>query len=213
MFVFVWNGQQARTQKRDGPFRAGRVLQPQNSKLDHGGQCRALLVSTAKAKSSTVHFVRKCLEKLREKDRREMVSSWRTTSVCHFAPLFYLAHCTQTPYSRHKLLESKFTHHTHVHAHTHGDYSHSLRSQMRLSVSFCRLSQIHTMSSAKTTPPKHILQCLSNSSADDTTASSARSASVSTATKPCITTAAVGCALGSVTFRLKVCFDHSFPLL
>jgi hypothetical protein len=59
-----------------------------------------------------------------------MVSSWRTTSVCHFAPLFYLAHCTQTPYSGHKLLESKFTHHTHVHAHTHGDYSHSLRSQI-----------------------------------------------------------------------------------
>jgi hypothetical protein len=119
------------TRKRDGPFRAGRVLQPQNSKLDHGGQCRALLVSTAKAKERTVYFVTKCLGKLWEKDRREMVSSWRTTSVCHFAPLFYLAHCTQTPYSRHKLLETKFTHHTHVHAHTHGDYSHSLRSQTR----------------------------------------------------------------------------------
>jgi hypothetical protein len=121
---------QALTQKRDGPVRAGRVLQPQNSKLDHEGHCRALLVSTAKAKASTVYFVRKCLGKLWEKDRREMVSSWRTTSVCHFAPLFYLAHCTQTPYSLHKLLESKFTHHTNVHTHTHGDYSHSLRSQI-----------------------------------------------------------------------------------
>jgi hypothetical protein len=119
------------TRKRDGPFRAGRVLQPQNSKLDHGGQCRALLVSTAKAKARTVYFLRKCLGKLREKVRREMVSTWRTTSVCHVAPLFYLAHCTQTLYSQHKLLESKFTHHTHVHAHTHGDYSHSLRSQTR----------------------------------------------------------------------------------
>jgi hypothetical protein len=79
------------TRKRDGPFRAGRVLQPQNSKLDHGGQCRALLVSTAKAKARTVYFVRKYLGKLTEKDRREMVSFWRTTSVCHFAPLFYLA--------------------------------------------------------------------------------------------------------------------------
>jgi hypothetical protein len=35
MFVCVWNGQQALTQKRCGPFRAGRVFQPQNSKLDH----------------------------------------------------------------------------------------------------------------------------------------------------------------------------------
>jgi hypothetical protein len=109
----------ALTQKRIGPFRAGRVLQPQNSKLDHGGRCRALLVSTSKAKPSTVYFVRNYLGKFQGKDRREMVSFWRTTSVCHFAPLFYLAHCTQTPYSAHKLLESKFTHHTHVHAHTH----------------------------------------------------------------------------------------------
>jgi hypothetical protein len=63
-----------------------------------------------------------------------MVSFWRTASVCHFAPLFYLA-LYPLPYSqiysKHKSLQSKFTHHTHVHAHTdtHGDYSHSLRSQ------------------------------------------------------------------------------------
>jgi hypothetical protein len=47
----------ALTQKRDGPFRAGRVLQPQNSKLDHGGQCRTFPVSTATAKESTPYFV------------------------------------------------------------------------------------------------------------------------------------------------------------
>ena len=116
--------------KRDGPFRAGRVLQPQNSKLDHGGQCRALLVSTANAKASTVYFVRNSLERHSEKDRCERASSWRTTSVCHFAPLFYLAHYTQTPYSSHKFLESKFTLLTHVYTHTHGDYSRSLRSQI-----------------------------------------------------------------------------------
>jgi hypothetical protein len=124
----------ALTQKRDGPFRAGRVLQPQNSKLDHGGQCRALLLSTSAAKSSTVYFVIKYLGKFTEKDRREMVLFWRTTNVCHFAPLFYLA-LYPLPYTKidstHKFLQSKFTHHTHVHAHTHGDYSHSLRSQMR----------------------------------------------------------------------------------
>jgi hypothetical protein len=115
---------QALTQKRDGPVRAGRVLQPQNSKLDHGGQCRALLVSTAKAKASTVNFVRKCLGKLWEKVRREMVSSWRTTSVCHFAPHFYLAHYTQPPYSSHKLLESKL-HTTHMYTHTHTGTIHA----------------------------------------------------------------------------------------
>jgi hypothetical protein len=33
--------------------------------------------------------------------------------------------------SEHKSLQSNFTHHTHVHAHTHGDYSRSLRSQKK----------------------------------------------------------------------------------
>jgi hypothetical protein len=125
----------ARTQKRVGPLRAGRVLQPQNSKLDHEGQCRALLVWTGAAKESTVYFVIKYLGKLTEKDRREMISFWRTTSVCQFAPLFYLAlyplAFTKID-SKHKSLQSKFTHHTHVHAHTHWDYSHSLRSQIRV---------------------------------------------------------------------------------
>jgi hypothetical protein len=51
-----------------------------------------------------------------------MVSLWRTTSVCHFAPLFYLALyplAFTNIDSQHKSLQSKFTHHTHVHAHTH----------------------------------------------------------------------------------------------
>jgi hypothetical protein len=111
------------TRKRIGPFRAGRVLQPQNSKLDHGGQCRALLVSTSAAKASTVYFVKHYLGKFTEKDRREMVSFWRTTSVCHFAPLFYLAlyplAFTKID-SEHKSLQSNFTHHAHVHADTRG---------------------------------------------------------------------------------------------
>jgi hypothetical protein len=48
-------------------------------------------------------------------------------------PLFYLAQCNlpnTTFYSRHKKPQSKFTLHTHVHTHTQGDYSHSLRSQI-----------------------------------------------------------------------------------
>ena len=120
------------TRKRVGPFRAGRVLQPQISKLDHGGQCRTLLVSNAKAKGSTVYFVRSFCAKHAEKDRRERASFWRTASVCHFAPLFYLAQCNLPNtkiYSRHIKTQSKFTLHTHVHTHTQGDYSHSLRSQ------------------------------------------------------------------------------------
>jgi hypothetical protein len=36
MFVCVWNGQQALTQKRDGPNRAGRVLQPQTANSTMG---------------------------------------------------------------------------------------------------------------------------------------------------------------------------------
>jgi hypothetical protein len=51
-----------------------------------------------------------------------MVSFWRTTSFCHFAPLFYLA-LYPLPYTKihslHKSLQSNFTHHTHVHTHAH----------------------------------------------------------------------------------------------
>jgi hypothetical protein len=122
------------TRKRIGPIRAGRALQPQNSKLDHGGQCRALLVSTSAAKERTVYFVIKSFAKDSEKCRREVVSFRRTTSVCHFAPLFYLAlyPLSYTKiHSEHQSLQSKFTLHTHVHAHTHGDYSRSLRSQTK----------------------------------------------------------------------------------
>ena len=124
----------ARTQKRVGPFRAGRVLQPQNSKLDHGSQCRTFLVSNAKAKASTVYFVRNYWEQHCEKDRCERASFWRTASVCHFAPLFYLAQCNLPNtkiHSQHNKPQSKFTLHTHVHTHTQGDYSHSLRSQIK----------------------------------------------------------------------------------
>jgi hypothetical protein len=51
-----------------------------------------------------------------------MVSFWRTTSVCHFAPLFYLALyplAFTKIHSEHKPLQSKFTLDTHAHTHTH----------------------------------------------------------------------------------------------